>query len=31
MAVIDSLIQDELGYYKQVFEEGGIQGLLESF
>lgn len=28
MSVIDELIQDELGYYKQLFEEEGIKGLL---
>ena len=28
MEVIDSLIQDEIGYYKQIFREQGIQGLL---
>ncbi len=31
MEVIDELIQDEVGYYKQVFKEEGIQGVLESF
>lgn len=30
MQVIDELIQSELGYYKEIFEEEGIQGLLES-
>ncbi|MBQ9120499.1 MAG: fused MFS/spermidine synthase [Lachnospiraceae bacterium] len=29
MKVIDSLIQDEVGYYKEIFEEKGIQGLLD--
>ncbi len=29
MQVIDSLIQDEIGYYKEVFREDGIGGLLE--
>lgn len=28
MRVIDELIQDELGYYKNVFQERGIEGLL---
>lgn len=30
MQVIDELIQSELGYYKEIFQEEGIQGLLES-
>ncbi len=30
MQVIDELIQSELGYYKGIFKEGGIQGILES-
>lgn len=30
MQVIDELIQDELGYYKTIFKEQGIGGLLES-
>lgn len=30
MQVIDELIQSELGYYKGIFKEEGIQGLLES-
>ncbi len=29
MKVIDQLIQDEIGYYKEIFDEEGIQGLLE--
>lgn len=29
MQVIDSLIQDEIGYYKDIFKEGGIKGLLD--
>ena len=29
MQVIDSLIQNEIGYYKDIFREKGIQGLLE--
>lgn len=28
MRVIDEIIQDELGYYRQVFEEYGIRGIL---
>lgn len=30
MQVIDELIRDELGYYKMIFKERGIRGLLES-
>lgn len=30
MQVIDELIQSEIGYYKEIFEEEGIQGILES-
>ncbi|MBD5479819.1 MAG: fused MFS/spermidine synthase [Lachnospiraceae bacterium] len=30
MQVIDELIRDELGYYKMIFKERGISGLLES-
>lgn len=30
MQVIDELIQEELGYYKQIFKEEGIKGLLFS-
>jgi len=29
MQVIDSLIESELGYYKGIYEEQGLQGLLE--
>ncbi len=29
MQVIDSLIQDEIGYYKEIFQEEGVKGLLE--
>jgi spermidine synthase len=29
MKVIDQLIQEEIGYYKQIFHEKGISGLLE--
>ena len=28
MRVIDDLIKDEIGYYKQIYEEKGIEGLL---
>lgn len=30
MRVIDGLIQDEIGYYKDIFKERGIEGLLRS-
>lgn len=30
MRVIDELIQDEIGYYKDIFKERGLRGLLES-
>ena len=30
MQVIDELIQGELGYYKRLFEEEGIGGILEA-
>ena len=30
MSVIDELIQDEVGYYREIFEEEGIGGLLDS-
>lgn len=30
MSVIDGLIQREIGYYKQIFEQDGIQGILNS-
>lgn len=30
MKMIDSLIRDELAYYKQIFKEKGLSGLLES-
>ncbi len=30
MRMIDELIGDELGYYKQIFQEQGLTGLLES-
>lgn len=29
MQVIDGLIQNEIGYYKEIFREDGIKGLLE--
>ncbi|MCC8168123.1 MAG: fused MFS/spermidine synthase [Clostridiales bacterium] len=31
MQVIDAIIEEELGYYKQIFQEEGIEGLLNSF
>ncbi len=31
MSVIDGLISRELGYYRDVFEENGISGILETF
>ena len=31
MKAIDALITDEVDYYKKVYEEEGLQGLLESF
>ena len=31
MKVIDELIEDEIGYYKDVFKEEGIEGILNSF
>lgn len=31
MQVIDELIKDEAAYYKEIYEEGGVRGLLESF
>ena len=30
MRVIDELIQDEIGYYKDIFRERGLEGLLRS-
>ena len=30
MRVIDELIRDEIGYYKEIFRERGIRGLLDS-
>ncbi len=30
MSVIDGLIQREIGYYKQIFEQDGIQGILNA-
>ena len=30
MRVIDELIQDEIGYYKDIFREQGLKGLLQS-
>ena len=31
MQVIDELIKDEVAYYREIYEEGGIKGLLNSF
>ena len=31
MQVIDELIADEVSYYKKIYKEGGIQGLLRAF
>jgi hypothetical protein len=31
MQVIDELIQDEVSYYKDIYEENGIQGILGSY
>ena len=31
MRVIDELIRDEMGYYKDIFETEGLQGLIDSF
>ena len=31
MRVIDERIGDEVAYYKEIFEEKGIKGLLEAF
>lgn len=31
MRVIDELIQEELGYYKELFQEKGIEGVLNGF
>ena len=30
MGVIDALIRDEIGYYKKIFREEGIEGILNS-
>ncbi len=30
MQVIDGLIQEELGYYKEIFQEKGLKGLIEA-
>ena len=30
MRVIDELIQDEVAYYKEIYEQEGLQGLLEN-
>ena len=31
MKMIDSLIRDELGYYKEIFKSEGLAGLLGRF
>ena len=31
MSVIDTLIQNEIGYYKEIFRNEGVKGLLEAF
>ena len=31
MKVIDKMISDEISYYKKIFEEKGLKGLIESF
>ena len=31
MQVIDEIIQDEVAYYKDIYEQGGVSALLESF
>ncbi len=31
MRVIDEMIADEVNYYKKIYEEGGLEGLLEAF
>ena len=31
MQVIDELIKEEVAYYKGIYEEEGIRGLLKSF
>lgn len=31
MSMIDSLIEEEVGYYKSIYEQRGINGLLEEF
>ncbi|MGN0472870.1 MAG: hypothetical protein ACI4F8_08490 [Lachnospiraceae bacterium] len=31
MQVIDELISDEMEYYKEIYREQGIRGLLENF
>ena len=30
MQVIDEMIRDEVRYYKQIYEEQGLEGLLNS-
>lgn len=31
MQALDSIIKDELSYYKSIFKKNGIQGLIDSF
>lgn len=30
MQVIDQLIQDEVAYYKEIYEQDGLEGVLNS-
>ena len=30
MKVIDQMIQDELGYYREIYKKEGIKGIIES-
>ena len=30
MQVIDDIIKDEVSYYKKIYEEQGIQGIIDS-
>lgn len=30
MSVIDGLIQEEIGYYKKIFQQEGLNGLLNA-
>ena len=31
MQVIDEMIEDEVSYYKKIYKEDGIEGLINSF